>query len=106
VLTHHGRESLEMEGGTTFHFVTDGFESAMNQALADAGDDDVLVAGGASVIRHYLAAGVIDEFWLSIVPLLLGSGERPFDGSLSRTNVEVVDVIATPKATHLKYVVR
>ena len=61
-------ESLQMEGGTTFHFITDGFEPAMDQALAAAGEDDVLVAGGASVIRHYLAAGVIDEFWLSIVP--------------------------------------
>jgi dihydrofolate reductase len=106
VLTHHGRESLEMEGGTTFHFVTDGFESAMDQAMAAAGDDDVLVAGGASVIRHYLAAGVIDEFWLSLVPLLLGSGERPLDGIPSRSNFEVVDVIPAPKATHLKYVVR
>jgi dihydrofolate reductase len=95
-----------MEGGTTFHFVTEGAESAMDQALAAAGGDDVLVAGGASVIRHYLAAGIIDEFWLSIVPLLLGSGERPLDGIPSRTSVEVVDVIAAPKATHLKYVVR
>ena len=105
VLTHYGRETLEMEGGTTFHFVTEGAESAMDQALAAAGGDDVLVAGGASVIRHYLAAGIIDEFWLSIVPLLLGSGERPLDGIPSRTSVEVVDVIAAPKATHLKYVV-
>ena len=106
VLTHYERESLEMEGGTTFHFVTDGFESAMDQALAAAGDDDVLVAGGASVIRHYLAAGVIDEFWLNLVPLLLGSGERPLDGIPSRSNFEVVGVIPAPKATHLKYVVR
>lgn len=105
VLTHYGRESLQMEGGTTFHFITDGFESAMDQALVAAGEDDVLVAGGASVIRHYLAAGVIDEFWLSIVPLLLGSGERPLDGMPARTGIEVVDVIAAPKATHLKYVV-
>jgi dihydrofolate reductase len=106
VLTHFGRESLEMEGGTTFHFVTEGAESAMDQALASAGEDDVLVAGGASVIRHYLAAGAVDEFWLSIVPLLLGSGERPLDGIPPTTGVEVVDVIAAPKATHLKYVVR
>ena len=106
VLTHYGRESLAMDGGTTFHFVTDGFGSAMDQALAAAGDDHVLVAGGASVIRHYLSAGVIDEFWLSIVPLLLGSGERPLDGIPSTTSVEVVDVIAAPKVTHLKYVVR
>ena len=106
VLTHYGREPLEMDGGTTFHFVTDGFDSAMDQALTAADDADVLVAGGASVIRHYLANGVIDEFWLSLVPLLLGSGERPLDGIPSSTNVELVDVIAAPKATHLKYVVR
>ena len=106
VLTHYGREPLEMDGGTTFHFVTDGFDSAMDQALTAADDADVLVAGGASVIRHYLANGVIDEFWLSLVPLLLGSGERPLDGIPSSTNVELVDVIAAPKATHLKYLVR
>ncbi len=71
-----------------------------------ASDHDVLVAGGASVIRNYLAAGVIDEFWLSVVPLLLGSGERPLDGVPSKTSFEVVDVVAAPKVTHLKYAVR
>jgi dihydrofolate reductase len=106
VLTHYGREPVKMQGGTTFHFVTDGFESAMDQALAAAGETDVLVAGGASTIRYYLAAGVIDEFWLSLVPVLLGSGERPLDGIPSSTSVEMVDVIAAPKATHLKYAVR
>ncbi len=79
VLTHFGRESLEMQGGTTFHFVTEGAESALDQALSAAGDKDVLLAGGASVIRNYLAVGAIDEFWVTIVALLLGSGERPLD---------------------------
>ncbi len=106
VLTHYGRESLEMAGGTTFHFAADGPESALDQAVAAAGDDDVLIAGGASVIRNYLGAGDIDEFWLSIVPLLLGAGERPFDDISSKTSVEVVDVVAAPKVTHLKYAVR
>ena len=105
VLTHYGRDSLEMEEGTTFHFVTDGPESALDRALTAAGDDDVLVAGGASVIRNYLAAGVVDEFWLSVVPLLLGSGERPLDGLPSKTSLEVVDVVAAPNVTHLKYAV-
>ena len=105
VLTHYEREPLEMEGGTIFHFVTDGSESALDRALTAAGDDDVLVAGGASVIRNYLAAGVIDEFWLSVAPLLLGSGERPLDGLSPGTSVEVVDVVAAPKVTHLKYAV-
>jgi dihydrofolate reductase len=106
VLTHHRRESLEMEGGTTFHFVTDGAESALQQASEAAGDDGVLVAGGASVIRQYLAAGVIDEFWLSIVPLFLGSGERPLEGLGPSQGLEVVDVVAAPGVTHIKYAVR
>jgi dihydrofolate reductase len=81
VLTHHPRESLELDGGTTFHFITDGAETALSQARAAAGGGDVLIAGGASVIRQSLAAGVIDEFWLSVVPVLLGSGERPLDST-------------------------
>jgi dihydrofolate reductase len=106
VLTHHGRESLEMEGGTTFQFVTDGAESALEQASEAAGDDGILVAGGASVIRQYLAAGVIDEFWLSIVPLFLGSGERLLEGLPTRLRLEVVNVVAAPGVTHIKYAVR
>src|ERR687883_1635912 len=80
VLTSHPREPLEMEGGTTFHFVTDGIESALAQARAAAGDRDVSIAGGASTIRQYLAAGLIDELRLHVAPLLLGAGERLLDG--------------------------
>ena len=89
VLTHHERETLEMEGGTTFHFVTDGAEAAMGRASAAAGD-----------------AGVIDEFWLSIVPLLLGSGVRPLDGLSTLPALEVIDVVAAPDVTHIKYSIR
>src|SRR6478735_1680514 len=78
VLTHHPREPIEMQGGTTFHFVTDGIESALEQARGTAGDRDVAVAGGASTVRQALAAGVIDELTLDVAPVLLGAGERLF----------------------------
>lgn len=106
VLTHHGRESLEMDGGTTFHFVTDGIESALSQAMKVAGERDVLIAGGAFVIHQYLAAGVVDEFWLTVAPLFLGSGERPLDGLSSGIEIELIEVIAAPSVTHLKYALR
>jgi dihydrofolate reductase len=106
VLTHHGRETLEMEGGTSFHFVTDGVASALEQATAAADSRDVLVAGGASVIRQCLEAEVVEEFWLSIVPLLLGSGERPLDGLSVLPSLELIDVVSAAKATHIKYSVR
>ena len=80
VLTHHAREPIEMEGGTTFHFVTDGFDAAFAQARETAGDDGVDIAGGASTVRQALVAGVVDELTLDIAPVLLGSGERIFDG--------------------------
>jgi dihydrofolate reductase len=105
VVTHHGRETLEMEGGTSFNFVTDGVASALEQATAAAGGRDVLVAGGASVIRQSLEAGVIEEFWLSIVPLFLGSGEGPFDGLSVLPGLELIDVVSAPKATHIKYAI-
>jgi dihydrofolate reductase len=95
-----------MEGGTTFHFVTDGAESALNQAITAAGDDDVLIAGGASVIRQYLAAGLIDEFWLSVVSLFLGSGERPLDDLPARIEIDLEEVVAGPNVTHHKYALR
>ena len=79
VLTHHPHDPIEMEGGTTFHFVTDGFDSAYAQARAVAGDRDVSIAGGASTIRQALAAGVIDELVVDIAPVVLGSGESPFE---------------------------
>ena len=80
VLTHHARPPLEMEGGTTFHFVTDGIESALRQARAAAGTRDIRLGGGASVIRQYLQAGLVDEMHLAITPVLLGSGESLVGG--------------------------
>ena len=102
VLTHHPREPLEMQGGTTFNFVTDGIESALEQARAAAGDRDVAIAGGASAVQQYLAAGLLDELHLHIVPILLGSGERLLEG-VGDPSLEPVEVVASPAATHVKY---
>ena len=82
VLTHHPRASIEMDGGTVFHFVTDGIEEALRRARVAAGERDVRVSGGASTIRQYLEAALIDELHLAVVPQLLGSGARLFDGAL------------------------
>jgi dihydrofolate reductase len=82
VLTHHRRAPLVAKGGTTFHFVTDGIEAALTQARQAAGNRDISLAGGASTERQFLAAGLVDEMWLHIVPILLGRGERLFDGGL------------------------
>ena len=101
VLTHHPRESIPMEGGTTFHFV-DGFDAALEQALAVAGEQTVTVAGGASAVRQGLQRGVVDEIMLSWAPVLLGGGERLFDGVPPLT-MEPVDVAASPLATHVVY---
>ena len=79
VLTHHTHAPIEMEGGTTFHFVTDGFDAAYAQARETAGADGIDIAGGASTVRQALLAGVIDELWLDIAPVLLGSGEGIFN---------------------------
>ena len=102
VLTHHAREPVEMDGGTTFHFVTDGFDVALEQARATAGDGDIGIAGGASTARQALAAGVLDELTLDVAPVLLGSGERLFDG-VDDPGLEPIEVIASPKATHIRY---
>ena len=80
VLTHHAREPLEMEGGTTFHFVTDGPDAAIDRALEAAGGLDVRVGGGVATVRQYLRSGDIDELHVPVVPVLLGAGERLFDG--------------------------
>ena len=80
VLTHHARAPLEMEGGTTFHFVTEGANAALEQAKAAAGGKDVRIGGGVSTIRQYLAAGKIDEMHLAMSPVLLGEGENLFAG--------------------------
>jgi dihydrofolate reductase len=104
VLTHHPRPALAMQGGTTFSFVTNGIAAALAAARAAAGDKDIVVAGGASVAQQYLAAGLIDEVNVSIVPLLLGEGERLFDrlGSAAPP-LEQVRVIEAPGVTHVKY---
>jgi dihydrofolate reductase len=76
VLTHHERQPLSMQGGTTFTFATDGIEAALDQARAAAGEGDVAIAGGANVVRQYFAAGLLDVLYLHIVPTVLGAGER------------------------------
>jgi dihydrofolate reductase len=105
VLTHYPREPIEMEGGTTFHFVTTGFDDALEQARAAAGGQDVDIAGGASTVRQALAAGAIDELVLDIVPILLGRGERIFDG-VGDLRFEPAEVLPSPHATHVRYRVR
>lgn len=106
VLTHHQREPLEMEGGTTFHFITDGIEAALQRARLTAGEKDVLIAGGASVIQQYLRAGLIDEFWISLVPLLLGDGERLLDNLGGSIRLKQLEAVEAPGVTHLKFAVR
>ena len=105
VLTHHPREPLPMEGGTTFTFVTDGIESALEQARAAAGDADVAIAGGASTVQQYLASGLLDELYLHIVPVMLGAGERLLEG-VGDLRLEPLDVSGTRLVTHLRYRVR
>jgi dihydrofolate reductase len=102
VLTHHPREPLEMEGGTTFTFVTGGIESALEQAKQAADGQDVLLGGGANVVQQYLAAGLVDEFELHIVPILLGDGERLLE-NVDDLKVEQVRAIEAPGVTHIKY---
>jgi dihydrofolate reductase len=102
VLTHYEHDSIELEGGTTFHFVTDGFDAAFAAASEAAGEQGVDIAGGASTVRQALEAGVIDELVLDFVPVLLGAGERIFDG-VPDLALEPVEVIHSPLATHVRY---
>ncbi|MGW4027514.1 dihydrofolate reductase family protein [Streptomyces sp. NPDC005009] len=102
VLTHHAREPQPMDGGTTYHFVTDGIASALAQARAAAGDGDVAVQGGATTVNQYLAAGLIDELRLHIVPLTLGAGTRLFEGVPPLELEQVTSRSASP-VTHLTY---
>jgi len=102
VLTHHARSPLVMEGGTTFHFVTDGPESALEKAKEAAKDSDVRVGGGVSVIRQYLAAGRIDELHLAVSPVLMGEGEHLFSGiNLPELGFIPVRTVSGEKATHV-----
>jgi dihydrofolate reductase len=102
VLTHHLRDPQRMDGGTTFHFVTDGIESALKSAREAAGDRDVSIHGGATTVNSYLAAGLIDELRLHIVPITLGAGTRLFDG-VPPLNLEQVQSRAASSVTHLTY---
>ena len=104
VLTHHERDPLVMEGGTTFHFATSGIETALDEARRAAGGKDVALAGGASAARQYLVAGLVDEMELSVSPILLGSGERLFDDvGTDLHGLELVRTVAAPNVTHLKF---
>ena len=102
VLTHHARKPLVMKGGTTFHFVTDGIESALSQARKAAGGKDVRVGGGAATVRQYLQAGLIDDMHLAVRPVLLGAGEPLFAGlNLRELGYEVVDSVPGERASHV-----
>ncbi|MGN6378022.1 MAG: dihydrofolate reductase family protein [Gaiellales bacterium] len=104
VLTHHPREPLPMQGGTTFHFVTDGIESALEQARAAADGADISLAGGANVAQQYLAAGLVDEMDISLTPVLLGEGERLFENlGEALPRFEQTSVIEAPGVTHITY---
>jgi len=102
VLTHHARETVIKEGGTSFTFVTEGVEAALEQARAAAGDKGVSLAGGANVVQEYLQAGLLDELQIHLVPVFLGGGVRLFDG-LEPIELETMRVIESDAVTHLKY---
>jgi dihydrofolate reductase len=104
ILTHHAREPVTKQGGTTFTFVTDGIEAALDQARAAAGDRDVLVAGGADAIQQSLRAGLLDELQIHLVPVLLGDGVRLLDNlGATQAGLELDRVVDSPAVTHLRY---
>jgi dihydrofolate reductase len=102
VLTHHAREPIEMEGGTTFHFVTEGVEAALERAREAAGDRNVCIAGGASTVNQILALGQLDELYLHIAPVMLGAGERLFV-DVGDPTLEVIEAVTSPATTHVRY---
>jgi dihydrofolate reductase len=107
VVTHTKRDPWERQGGTTFHFVNDGIEAALDQARAAAGDRDVRIAGGGATILQYMNAGLVDEFTIALSPVLFGSGIRLFDGvDAARIALEPVRSEPSPRVTHLTYAVR
>lgn len=103
VLTHHPREPLVLKGGTTFTFVTDGIESALAQARAAANGKHVALSGGAQAVQQFLKAGRVDEMYLNQVPVLLGQGERLFEGVHDLHGLQWVRTVATPNVTHLVF---
>ena len=106
ILTHHPRDPVVMEGGTTFHFVTDGIESALGQAREAAGGTDVMLWGGVQAVQQYLAAGLLDELELHVAPVLLGGGARLFDNlGDAEVQLEQVRTVEAPGVTHLKYTI-
>lgn len=101
VLTHHARESIEMKGGTTFHFVTDGIHAALERAMEAAKGKDVRLGGGVNTIRQYLRAGIIDEMHLAMSPVLLGEGENLLEGiDAAKLGYQCTEHVATPAAMH------
>jgi dihydrofolate reductase len=103
VLTHYPHDPIPMEGGTTFYFVTDGIEAALERAFDAAGGKDVRLGGGASVVQQYLRAGLVDEMHIVIAPVLLGGGERLFeDVGDAVVGMEVVEFVSSPAATHVR----
>jgi dihydrofolate reductase len=104
ILTHHARDEEIKEGDTSFTFVTDGIEAALEEARAAAGEKDVAIGGGANAVQQYLKAGLLDELQLHVAPVLLGDGVRLFDRlGIEPTVLEVTRVIASPRVTHLRY---
>ena len=103
VLTHHPRPTLVLEGGNSFTFVTEGIKAALEQARRAAGEKDVALAGGAKAAQQYLNAGLVDEMEISLVPALLGAGERLFDGGRDLGGLRPVRTVAAPDVTHLKF---
>jgi dihydrofolate reductase len=105
VLTHEQREPWARPGGTTFYFVNDGIESALEQARVAAGERDIRIAGGADVIQQYLSAGVVDELEIALAPVLFGGGRRLFENiGEPLPNFKIDRVLPSPLATHLRYV--
>jgi dihydrofolate reductase len=102
VLTHKQRDSIPMEGGTTFHFVSDGIQSALAQAREAAGDKTIAIAGGANTVNQFLAAGLLDELWLHIAPVTIGSGARLFEG-VPDLNLEPLGISGNNIVTHIRY---
>ena len=102
ILTHHPRAPIEMQGGTVFHFVTDGIESALRQARAAAGPKDIKIGGGVATVRQYVQAGHVDEIHLAMAPVAIGQGEALFDGlDLRALGYRTVEHVPTARATHI-----